>query len=496
MGHGACASGDPLSAGVGRDLLAAGGNAMDAAVGAALMACFNLPTMTGLGGAGVMTVRHGDEVVVLDGFSNLPGLGRDGPRPALEEVVVHFEGVAQTFFVGPASVAVPGTVAVLWDAHRRFGRMPLAEVAAPAIRASREGAPVTDGQYRAFALLEEIFRRSPASWALIGTEHGLLHAPDTTMSNPELATTIEQLVELGPEAFYGGDIAEALSASTDGLLTREDLAAYAAVLRRPLRGRFRDWSLYVPSVPSLTGALLLAGLAHVERGPRLTRPLGAAGWTRIVDALRASASLRTSEYEARLFEDGYLEGVAAMCPGGSTMHIATIDDGEMAVSYTTTLGESAGIVAPGTGVALNNFLGELDIHTPESRRLAGERMTTGMCPALACDAHGRWLSVGSAGSARIRSALLQVLVHVIDGGASLPEAVGRPRIHVEGDTLYVEGHGRTERQVRVFDALAERIVATWGPGFFFGGAQAVRRTAEGFEAGAEVVRRGCASYVV
>ena len=493
--HGACASGGPHSAALGRDVIAAGGNAVDAAVAAGLMACFTLPTMTGLGGAGLMTIGRGDDVILIDGFANLPGLDGPGERPPLEEVIVHFEGVAQTFFVGPASVATPGTVALLWHAHERFGRMPIAKLAGPVIRAAREGVAVSDGQYRAFALLETIFRRTPESWSLLGDDESLLQ-PDTLMRNAALADTLELLVAEGPRAFYEGDVAARLVEGAEGLLTHRDLRTYGVVERRPLVGGYRGWPLYVPAVPSFTGALLLRALAHLEAGPPLESPMEPEDWARIVSALRDTAALRTEDFDARVFEDGFLERVVSTCPGGSTMHISTIDDEGMVVSYTTTLGESAGIVAPGTGVSLNNFLGELDIHSPEAARPPGERMTTGMCPTLARDPEGRWMAVGSAGSARIRSAILQVLVRTIDGGVSLPNAIGRSRVHVEGDTLYVEGYGRSEEEVEALRPLAPELVATWAAGFFFGGAQAVRQTADGFEAGAEVARRGCAGHVV
>jgi gamma-glutamyltranspeptidase/glutathione hydrolase len=122
-------------------------------------------------------------------------------------------------------------------------------------------------------------------------------------------------------------------------------------------------------------------------------------------------------------------------------------------------------------------------------------MMTSMCPSLLCDAAGRWMAVGSAGSARIRSAILQIILQVVDCGATLKEAIGRPRIHAEGDTLYVEGFGRSKADVEALRPYGRDLVATWAAGFFFGGAQAVAETTEGFAAAAETVRRSCAAFV-
>jgi gamma-glutamyltranspeptidase/glutathione hydrolase len=495
MPRGACASGDPSSAQAGADVLAAGGNAVDAAVAAALMASFSVPTMTGLGGGALATLRVEGRVLVLDGFANLPGLGAEGrARREPDRVTVDFEDVRQPFLVGPSTVAVPGVVALLWEAHRRFGRMPLREVAAASVRAAREGAPVGDGQYRAAALLEEIFRREEAAWRLIGDEEGL-HPVGHRMVNPALADTLELLVEEGERAFYEGEVAAAIVRATEGLVTREDLRAYRCQERGPLVRAWGDRLVHAPGAPSLTGPLLLVALGDLEAGGPLARPFGPQEWGRIAEAIRRSGAVRTPEFEARLFEEGYLEDVVATCPGGSTLHCSTIDAGGTAMSTTLTIGECAGTMAGRFGFMLNNFLGEPDILPPGTPWRPGRRMMTSMGPSLVRDGAGRWLAIGSAGSARIRSAILHVLVRIA-AGERLQEAIGRPRLHVEGETLYVEGHGRTRAEVEALRPYAPRLVATWAAAFYFGGVQAVAEVDGGFDAGADVVRRGSAAFVV
>lgn len=495
MARGACASGDVHSARAGVEILEAGGNAVDAAVGAGLVACVTLPTMTGLGGAGIMTLRVGEQVSVCDFFASVPGLAaRRTDERSLDVVHVDFEGIRVAFRVRASSIAVPGTVAGLWEVHRRHGRLPLSEVAAPALRAARGGFEVSEGQHRAFALLAEIFATTPDCWRLVSAG-GAVAAVGERLDNPDLADTLECLVSEGPAPFYEGGIARAIVEAAEGWVTPEDLAAYAPVFREPVVGRYRGWSVHVPAMPSLTGGLLLGALAHLGAGGPLPATLDLRGWGRIVEALRSSAALRTPEYERRLFEEGYLQGLWAACPGGSTMHLSTADAEGNLVAYTTTLGESAGLVAPGTGVALNNFLGEADILPADGLHAAGARMMTGMCPTLLCDGGERWLALGSAGSTRIRSALLQVIVHLVDGGAAPDEAIRRPRVHWEDGTLFLEGHGRSPAEVTELARLSPRVETTWERGFYFGGAQAVERGPSGLRAGADAQRRGAVGLV-
>jgi gamma-glutamyltranspeptidase/glutathione hydrolase len=249
-------------------------------------------------------------------------------------------------------------------------------------------------------------------------------------------------------------------------------------------------------MPSVTGGMLFTALQTLEAGGDLPRELDLAAWGRIVEAMRVMERTRTQEYEERLFEEGYVQALLAACPGGNTMHISTADADGNLVGYTTTVGESAGVVAPGTGVILNNFLGEEDIYPGRGAVEAGKRMMSSMCPLIAEGGEGRAVALGSAGSARIKTALLQLLVHMIDGGASPREAVRRSRVHVEKETLYIEGWGRTRAEVQALQGLAPKTESTWARGFYFGGAQVVEHAPEGFRTGADEDRRGCVAYVV
>jgi len=496
MKHGACASGDVHSARAGAEVLAAGGNAVDAMVAAGLMACVTLPTMTSLGGGGIMTMFVDGRVSVCDGFASQPGLGlkHRGERE-LDIVTVNFEGIDVDFRVRAPSIAVPGTVAGLWAVHERHGRMPLAEVAAPAIESARHGYEVTAGQTKAFALLAEIYRMTPGTWALLSNGEAVAQ-PGEVLRNAPLADTLACLVEDGEAAFYEGDIACAIVEAGEGWVTPQDLATYAAVFRKPLHGRYRDWHLRAPAMPSVTGGMLFAALKHLEAGGPLPRVFDVPAWERIVGAMRTMEEVRTPEYEHRLFEEGFLQAMLAACAGGNTMHISTADGDGNLVGYTTTVGESAGLVAPGTGVVLNNFLGEEDISPSGKQTQAGRRMMTSMCPLLLSNGAGRRFALGSAGSARIKTALLQIVLHLVDGGVDPAEAVRRSRLHLENDTLYIEGWGRTRDEVDALRPLGRRVESTTACGFYFGGAQVVEHAGASFDAGADEDRRGCVALIV
>lgn len=495
MTRGACSSGDALSARAGCAMLEAGGNAMDAAIAAKLVASVTLPTMTGLGGGGVLTARMDGEVFVGDHFARMPGLARGEVASEPEVVIVPFEGVRLPFLVGEATIAVPGMVAGIMDAHARFGRLPFADVVAPAIEVARGGMTITEGQAKAFALLEPIYRRTPESWALVGPEEHVAK-PGDRMKNEDLARTLEALRDEGADVFYRGELARRFVEISNGWVTREDLAAYEPVYGKPLRGTYRDWQAAIPGAPSLTGAQLLKAFEVLDARGLPGAFDSVPYFEALVDAMRAGAAIRTFDYEERIFEEGFLEALVSRNPGGSTMQCSAVDSEGNAVSWTSSVGEGCGLVLPGSGVVLNNFLGEEDIVPEHMPRIAGRRMLTSMCPILLQSGSGRVVALGAAGSARIRSAILQVAVHVVDGGQRLQAAVDHPRVHAEGDTIYIEAYGRTPEAVQALEPLGSEAIMTYELGFFFGGVQAARLEGDSFSAAADTARRGCAGFVV
>src|SRR5215218_3839427 len=227
--RGIVAAGHPLSA-------AAGGNAVDAALAAMLMSFVAEPLLTGLGAGGYMLVAPpGADPVLLDFFVEAPGRGLPpGTAPApLRSVDVDFGDAVQAFNIGASAAGTYGAIAGVAAAADRFGRLPLAELAAAAVRAAREGVAVNEQQAYLFAILEPIAGATPESRALLMPGGAPLRVGDVR-HDPALADALERLAAEGPAPFYTGDVAAAVSdwiLARGGLITREDLAAYTAVAR-------------------------------------------------------------------------------------------------------------------------------------------------------------------------------------------------------------------------------------------------------------------------
>jgi gamma-glutamyltranspeptidase/glutathione hydrolase len=469
--RGVVAAGHPVTAEAGADAFRAGGNAVDAALAAMFTSFVAEPMLTGLGAGGYMLVAPpGEEPVLLDFFVEAPGRGLapGAPHAPLLAVDVDFGDAVQVFNIGAAAAGPYGTVAGAAAAAERYCRLPLAELVAPAAAIARGGVTVNEQQAYLFHILRPIIdATAEARTHFMPAGHpprvGEVHR------DAALADALELLAAEGPAPFYTGDVAAAVCdwiADRGGLLTRADLAAYAAVARPPVRVSYRGQTVVTNPPPSAGGILLAHALAQLDRGP--SPPSLAA----VVDAMEAAQVQRTPEFLAGLPEPGFLERFMATRLGATT-HISAGDADGWACSVTCTNGEGCGEVVPGTGIHLNNMMGEQDLspfgfhaHPP------GRRLPSMMAPTLVLGSdpdHPR-LVLGSAGSNRIRSAILQVVIGVLDHGLGIQEAIDAPRAHFEDglayvepglDTAELEGGGRT-------------LVRFSRRNLFFGGAQAVQ----------------------
>ena len=480
--RGVVAAGHPLTAQAGADVLRAGGNAVDAAVAAMLTSFVAEPLLTGLGAGGYMLVAGPDqEPVLLDFFVQAPTRAQDGSAAELEAVDVSFGDAVQVFYIGPASCGVYGTPAGVCEALARWGTIELSELAAPAARLAREGAPLNAGQAYIVEILGELLRSTPECAALWAPKGPLLKEGEL-LANSELADALERLGRDGAAPFYEGDIAAAVCAwlaERGGSIHPEELAAYRAIVREPLRIAYRDREVLTNPPPSAGGTLIAYALGLLDAQP--APPTLEA----VLGAMEAAQRERTPEFVQGLSEDGFLERFLSSRLG-STTHISVLDADGNACSVTCTNGEGSGVVVPGTGIHLNNVMGEEDLsplgfHTHP----AGRRMPSLMAPSVVMHDGEVELVLGSAGSNRIRSAILQTVVGVVDRGLSVQDAVRAPRVHFEGGIVYHEpglepGHGGVgEREVVRFHEL----------NLFFGGVQAVQRRGDDL-IGAGDPRRG------
>jgi gamma-glutamyltranspeptidase / glutathione hydrolase len=468
--RGVVAAGHPVTAESGAEILRAGGNAVDAALAAMFTSFVAEPMLTGLGAGGYMLVAPPQSApVLLDFFVEAPGRGLapGAPHAPLLAVDVDFGDAVQVFNIGASAAGPYGVLAGAWTAAQRFARLPPAELVAPAAAAARAGVLVGERQSYLFEILSPITSATPEARRLFMPE-GHSPRPGDRHCDPALADTLERLAAEGPAPFYTGDVAAAVCdwiAERGGLLTRDDLAAYATIEREPVRVGYRGLTVLTNPPPSAGGVLLAYALALLERAP--APPSVAA----IVGAMEAAQAERTPEFLAGLSDPGFLERFGASRLGATT-HISVVDAEGWACAVTCTNGEGCGEVVPGTGIHLNNMMGEQDlspfgfhVHPP------GRRLPSMMAPTMVLGDGSPRLVLGSAGSNRIRSAILQVVIGVLDHGLDVQAAIDAPRVHFEEGVVYVEPGVETtalEDEQRALVRFATRNL-------FFGGAQAVLR---------------------
>lgn len=500
-GRGVVAAGHPLSAEAGAAVLRAGGNAVDAALAAMLTSFAAEPLLTGLGAGGYMLVVPGcdepalwpraadGEPVLLDFFVEVPGRDADpAQRAELMPVDVSFGDAVQVFNVGAASVGTYGMPRGICAASERFGRVPLAELVAPAAALARAGVPLNAAQAYVVEILGGIVTLTPEVAAIYAPGGTVLGEGDL-VQQPELADAVERLATEGSRPFYEGDVAETVAAALaehGGLLTAADLAAYEVVARAPVRAHYRGREVLTNPPPSAGGTLIAYALGLLDREP------GPPSLQALVAAMDATQRERTPAFLDGLDEPGFLERfIAARL--GSTTHIAVIDGAGGACSVTCSNGEGAGIVVPGTGIHLNNMLGEHDLNPLGFHMFPpGRRLPSMMAPTAVLRDGMPELVLGSAGSNRIRSAILQTIVAALDHGLRAGEAVRAPRVHYEDGVVYAEPGA----DVDALEADGHAIARFRALNLFFGGVQAVERDpVSGALSGGGDPRRGGAAVV-
>ncbi len=468
--NGGCvAGGSPLTVQAGLRALDLGGNAVDAAVAAQLMACIAEPLLTGLGGGGLATLVVDGQAHVLDFFTAMPGLGRDGPTPPMDEVVLDFGPTTQAFSVGQGSVAVPGMPFGLAALHQRWGSLPLSELARPAVHACSHGVDITPGFAEVARLLWPIQCVTPQMRALFERRGGSVQ-PGDRFVNPGLAQTLELFAEQGAAAFrsQGSLGAAILSCFTGSALTARDLDDYQAIRADPLRVARGQHEILLPPRPSAGGPMTAAALSSFAS---TSAPFTAAHAREVARSMSLAESLEPP------------------LSAGLTTHLGAVDQQGNACTITSSLGETCGHLVPQAGLALNNFLGEADCNPPQAPTPAGRRLRTMMTPTV-LRGPSSIHTLGSGGSSRIRSAVLHALLHLIDHGLHPRQAACGPRCHMEAGRLRVEAYGRPEPDFLARLADFEGLVTFEGPNMYFGGVHIAGRADGAFEGAGDPRRSG------
>lgn len=509
--RGVIAASDPHTAVAGARMLRRGGNAIDAIVAAKFTATVTELPLTSLAGGGACLWGRADSgYKVLDFFAATPGRGLV-TRPALDfaPVAVDFGQATQIFHVGKAAAAVPGELLGLLELHRRAGRLPLRTVITPAATWARNGFIVSPQIARIASLIMPIAGWSPLLARLFFPGGRFLRAGDR-LCNPELGDFLHALGEGSTEALvadYWSALVEHFGPAQGGLITTQDAESYAPVLREPLRIPFGRYTVLSNPPPSAGGGLIGAGL-RIAEGLGLGKEafLSLAHQRATATLLATVSDVRQAGYDERLHADPesirdlvagneILDWVAPARsrrenPLGATTHISVIDAEGMAAAMTTSNGEGSGHALPGFGIHVNNFLGEDDINPAGFHQTApGTWMSTMMSPTLVVSNDQPCFALGSGGSNRIRSVILQALLNLLVYQRPLDEAVNAARQHVEGSKLWFEDCG-----LETGAALA--LLAEWpgatrfdAPSMFFGGVNCVARS-DGLLSGAGDRRRG------
>jgi gamma-glutamyltranspeptidase/glutathione hydrolase len=464
----------PLAAEIGASILGDGGNAFDAAIATAMAPMVTDPHRCGLGGFGAATYAG------PDGCRHVAFHARIGSRATPDMWAAECRGRLElggySMFddhrsnLGHRSVGTPGTIAGLAALHRH-ARLPWSALLAPAAHLARTGFPAPAymfemlGRASAPGLPSAIQRMahtpdSAALWCRAGTT--LLKQPGDRWSSPEMASTIERLAHAGPDDVYRGELGGRIAAEIErggGYVTAADLAAYRVRVGPPVEGRFRGLRV-CSSTPPGGGVTLLQMLHVLDRfAPGI--PGEPETWVRLACAMRLAFAERmrsvadpefvpvpVDELLGAEWADTAAERIrasapleAAAVPGGDgTTHLSVCDAEGGAVALTHTLGLYSGVVVPGTGIALNSAMDNVDPLPGRPNSIApGKARLSAMAPTIAFEGERLRLVNGSPGTNAIATSVFQVIAGVVDFGLSPAEAVAAPRVHCEGGPVFAEG---------------------------------------------------------
>jgi gamma-glutamyltranspeptidase/glutathione hydrolase len=498
--NGVIAAGSTLTAEAGAEMYRQGGNAIDAGVAAAFMAFVVETAVVNVGGSGFGLIATPDFVQSYDFFSTMPS-GSVTSAMDFKEIVVDFGGDQQSFHIGRGATAVPGAVKGLCQMAAEKGTLPLEKLLQPAIEAARKGFPAPPNMGTLLNLLDAIYRDTDKMYNTVAPK-GHYPKPDETVRFPQLADTLEMISKQGPDWFYQGDLAKAMvadHAANGGLITAEDLANYHVVTSEPIKISYRDYEILLTPPASSGGVLIAMALKLLESQSLENVAPGSSEHLCLLTHVMDLANVARKDWdkhretwenpiEAFLSEEriDHLQHLLAdrlkgrQSPPdqksssslGSTTHISAMDAAGNAVSITLSTGEASGYLIGDTGVAPNNMLGEEDLNPHGFHQSQpGERLISMMTPVVVLKDSVPIMALGSAGSNRIRSAILQVLCNVLDFGTNPQQAIDKARIHVEAGVLQAEP-GYDLGALKHAAGSTFRLNAWKDFSLFFGGAQA------------------------
>lgn len=441
----ALATTSQLAADAAAEIADLGGNAVDCGIAAAMCAINTQPGVCALAGSAYVTIWDaGETPITIDGNVTVPGLGLpEATSPLVETVKLDYGGGVETL-VGASSVAVPGTLAALYEAAEQYGKLSWRELLQPTIRATRDGFPFASAcHYYLGYSGDVIYGRSDDGYRALHDDANQLLDAGSTIVIPHLADSLSAIADEGIGLFYQGEIGRRITEhvrSRGGLLTIDDLRNYIPEIRESLIVKVGDWQIATNPPPAIGGATLAALLLAFG-----TKPLEAWDETslrRLIESQQAVMSFRQRKLDLADDVSGPIEEILKLATSGellsrwasgATVHTSAVDGNGLAISVTASSGYGSGEMADNTGIWLNNCLGELELNRHGlNAGPPGRRLPSNMAPGVGRNER-RVLAIGSPGADRITTALHQFLVNFLLLGLDLCDAVAHPRLHLKLD---------------------------------------------------------------
>jgi gamma-glutamyltranspeptidase/glutathione hydrolase len=468
----AIATPNEASADAGEQVARAGGNAIDAALAAALVTMVNEVGLVSISSGGFVTVQppDGSAPQTVDGWMDMPGRGRALGGGTWDVDTEYGGGVTVT--VGAGSVATHGSIAAFEETHRRWGSLPWRELVAPAIDVARRGFRLsTASRYYLEHVHDDIFGWDEQSRAAVHDGDGAITSEPIVL--PDLAASLELIAADGAAALHTGELARLVSDDVirrGGILGAADLADYRPLVRPSLISRVGGWTFGTNPPPSVGGVCVAAMLRLLDGRPR-----GAWDADDVAHLVRVQRAVLGHRLDVLDVSDDLVHDAGAflalvdrdhlgVLESGSTAHVSATDSDGGACSVTVSSGYSSGMIARGTGIWLNNCLGEPELNPRGLHGLApGTRLLSNMAPTVGHHVDGSALAIGSPGADRITTAIVQALAGFVNGGLGLQQAIDQPRVHLHRA-------GRSDEVVKTETELS----------MYFGGVAAtLRRPARG-----------------
>ncbi len=507
--RGIIAAGHEKTAEAGIEMFRNGGNAFDAAVAAILASFVAEPGLTSAAGGGFLlahTQQH--QNILFDFFTQTPRHKRHSSEINFYPVEVDFGSAIQEFHIGLGAMAVPGNIAGVFHVHRKLGRLPFQAVAEPAIHYANHGIQINQFQYYCLAKILQPIIMTHKGGQLVYSLTGEPLEPEGTIRIRAFADTLAYLTQKGVQEFYEGEIAHQLvkdCQESGGHLTLEDLKNYRVIERNPLTLNYRGNKLLTNPPPNSGGSLIAFALKLLSNIDLTKFEFGSANHLEIlVQVMRLTNEARKDRYDSSLHQENIAEIFLAdthlleylhqitqtVNKWGSTTHISVLDGDGNAASVTTSNGEGSGYIIPGTGIMVNNMLGEEDLNPHGFHQWKENvRISSMMSPTIVLKNNQPKIVLGSGGSNRIRTAILQVISNILDFNMSVRESVDSPRVHWENNLFNVEP-GFPEEEVRKIMLPSHNQLVKWhDKNLFFGGVHTVQETSAGLMEGAGDRRR-------